>query len=172
MRPLASPVTEYRVFGLGQIAGGLLMGVVAVAAEGLVAAVVEVLLVGLWVVAWMYLLGYRRLMRRAAQDPPPPPTSEREPPATTRRRMLLITGELLVFLAAVALVTRTPGLVAGIAIGNGAGLVLASRWLARWEVEAGRRLLREPRWRFSRPGRRGWGRGRGLMDPSDFYAEA
>lgn len=55
-------------------------------------------------------------------------------------------------------------------IGNALAMPTATRRLAAWERANGP-LLREPRFRFNRPGSRGWGRGRGRMDPQDFYRD-
>jgi hypothetical protein len=169
MKRLASPVAEYGLMGVLQVAGGVALGIAAAVREGLVVAVVELLLVGGFVGTWMYGLAYRRFVRRAVQEPAAAPAGGREPLNVTRRRVALTTAALLLFMALVALVTNTPGLVGGSAVGNGAALMATSRWLRRWEDEHNRTLLRERRWRWSRKGECGWGRGRGMMDPQDFY---
>jgi hypothetical protein len=169
MKRLASPVAEYGLMGVLQVAGGLALAIVAAVSQGLVVAVVGLLLVGAFVGTWMYCLAYRRFVRRAVQEPAAAPSGEREPLNDTRRRVALITAALLLFMALVALLTNTPALVGGIAAGNGAALMATSRWLRSWEDGHHRTLLREPRWRWSRKDERGWGRGRGMMDPQDFY---
>lgn len=172
MRPLASPVTEYRVFGVAQLVGGLMFGVVAVAVAEPVVAFVELALAAALFGASMYLIAYRRWVRSAVERPAAPSTPKLEPPATTRRRVVLVTTGQLVLLGAIAVMSEIPALVGGIAAGNGAALFLASRWLRNWELTHHSRLLREPRWRFSREGTHGWARGRGIMDPQDFYVVA
>ena len=86
--------------------------------------------------------------------------------------MFTAAAALIAVVAVIAAATGTAGLAAGFAVGNGVALCRASRWLRCWELRSGRRLLREPHWRWSAPGPHGWGRGRGMMDPRDFYAEA
>jgi hypothetical protein len=169
MKRLASPVTEYRLTGVLELTGGLALGVVAAVSQGPVVAVVGLLLAGTFFGTWMYFLVYRRFARRAVQEPAAAPLGEREPLTDTRRRVALTTAGRLLFMAVVALVTATPELVGGIAVGNGAALMATSHWLRSWEDLHHRTLLREPRWRWSRKGKRGWGRGRGMMDPHDFY---
>jgi hypothetical protein len=168
MKRLASPVTEYRLTGVLELAGGLALGVVAAVNQGPEVAVVGLLLAGAFSGTWMYFLAYRRFARRAVQEPAAAPSGEREPLNDTRRRVALTTAALLLFIAVAALPTDA-GLVGGMAVGNGAALMATSRWLRRWEGLHQRTLLREPRWRWSRKGERGWGRGRGMMDPQDFY---
>jgi hypothetical protein len=163
-----SPVAEYRLTGLLELTGGLLFGLAAVVIDG-VAGIVELLLAVAFVSTWMYLVAYRRFARRAVRRPAVAPATGGEPISHTRRRAALTVTGLVVLTACVALITHTPGLVGGIIAGNGVALLATSRWLRRWEQAHGRRLLREPRWRWSREGERGWGRGRGLMDPQDFY---
>jgi hypothetical protein len=166
MKPLASPVVEYRLAGIAQLAGGLMFGVVGAVAARPVVAAAGLVPAGVIFATGMYWLAYRRYARSAVAGPAGAPTIEREPTGRTRRRVAVTTAALL-FTAAVALWMRTPALVGGIVAGNGAALVLTSRWLRDWEHEHESRLLREPRWRWS--GSRGWGRGRGTMDPQDFY---
>jgi hypothetical protein len=169
MKPLASPVAEYRLAGIAQLAGGLLFGVVGAVVAGPVAAAAGLVLAGVLFATGMYRLAYRRYARAAVDGPAAAPTTEREPAGRTRRRVAVTSAALLIYTAAVALWTRTPALVGGIVAGNGAALMLTSRRLRDWEHEHDSRLLREPRWRWSRSGSRGWGRGRGMMDPQDFY---
>lgn len=172
MKPLASPVVEYRLMGIGELLGGLAFGLVAVSVEDPVAAAAWLLGSAGVFGTWMYLTTYRRFARGAVQQPAAPLTAEREPHARTRRRIAMPIAALLVFFAANAVLMAAPALVGGVAAGNGAALLLTSRWLRRWEQAHQSRLLREPRWRWSRKGRRGWGRGRGVMDPQDFYVVA
>jgi hypothetical protein len=169
MKRLASPVTEYRLAGIVQLAGGLGLGAAAVVSQGPAAALAELVLTAAFVGTWMYFLAYRRFARRAVQEPASAPLGEPESRNRTRRRVGLATLAQLLFLAGVALLTHTPALGGGAALGNGGALMATSRWLGRWEDRHQTTLLREPRWRWSREGKRGWGRGRGMMDPQDFY---
>jgi len=172
MRPLASPIDEYRFNGILEVAGGLLFGPAAIAVDG-VAGVVALLLCLAFVGTWMYLVAYRRFARRAVRRPAAAPAVDRESIWQTRRRAALTVTGLLVFAACVAVITHMPpGLIGGIVAGNGVALLATSRWLSRWEHAHDRTLLREPRWRWSRAGKRSWGRGRGVMDPQDFYVLA
>ena len=173
MRPLASPVAEYRVLGLLTAAGGVVLGVVGAAVQNPVMSglgfAVAVGITG----PWMYWLAYGRFARKAVREPAPaPPPAGREPENETRRRAALTAGVLLVFMAIVGLATHALGVVGGIAAGNGAALTASGHWLRRWEKRNRLSLLREPRWRWSRRGAHGWGRGRGMMDPQDFYVIA
>jgi hypothetical protein len=70
---------------------------------------------------------------------------------------------------AFSFLSRSPALIGGMAAGNGAALVAVSRWIHRWERKHAVQILREPRWRWGRQGKLGWGRGRGIMDSQDFY---
>jgi hypothetical protein len=169
VKPLASPVVEYRLMGIAQIVGGVVFALVGAVTVGPLVAVLELVFVGAFFGSWMYVLAYRRFVRRAVGGPAAAGSAEREPAGRMRRRVGLTISALLIFMAAVAVVTDTVALAGGIAAGNGAALLLSSRWLQRWERQHHTRLLREPRWRWSRKGPRGWGRGRGTMDSQDFY---
>jgi hypothetical protein len=93
----------------------------------------------------------------------------REDPAATRRRAVRRVLLLSIFEVVLAFLFRDAALAGGITAGGGAALLAASRWIERWEREQVVQVLREPRWRWSRQGRWGWGRGRGVMNPQDFY---
>ena len=54
-----SPIAEYRLNGILQLAGGLLLGLAAAVIDG-VAGVVELLVTVAFVGTWMYLVAYRR----------------------------------------------------------------------------------------------------------------
>ena len=167
MRALVSPVTEYQLHGIAQIAGGLGIAIVAAVTAG-VGSVVLLLATALLAGPLMYVLVYRRFARAAVKEPPPAPSDEHEPLVSTRLRVARIEAVLIVFLAAFALLTDAAP-VAGILLGNGAAVVATARWLRRWQRAHNATVLREPRWRFNREGRRGQARGRGIMDPQDFY---
>jgi hypothetical protein len=169
VRPLVSPILEYRLMGRMQVALGCALAAVATAAEGVLTAVVVVLFEAAFFGTVMYLVCYRRFARGVLADPAPAPTEEREPEAATLRRIGSTTGALALSFVVIAALT-VPSVVAGVGLGNGAACLQVARLWRRWEDEYGRLLLREPRWRFSRAGRRGWGRGRGMLDPQDFYA--
>lgn len=168
MRPLVSPILEYRLMGRMQVALGGGLAVVAMIAEGALTAAVVVLFEAAFFGTIMYLACYRRFARGVIADPAPAPTEEREPSAATLRRVGVTTGALAVSFVVIAALT-VPSVVAGVGLGNGAACLRVARLWRRWEDEHGRVLVREPRWRFSRAGRRGWGRGRGMLDPQDFY---
>jgi hypothetical protein len=119
MKRLASPVTEYRLAGIVQLAGGLGLGAAAVVSQGPAAALVELVLTAAFVGTWMYFLAYRRFARRAVQEPASAPLGEPESRNRTRRRVGLATLAQLLFLAGVALLTHTPALGGGAALGNG-----------------------------------------------------
>ncbi len=153
--------------GMVQLVGGAALTAVAIADQGAVAAVVAVAFGASVYGGLMYAWLYRPAVRRGVEDPALAPTDDREPGWATTRRILAITGPMLVIFLLVAVASGTPGIVAGIAVGNGAAVWWTSCWLRRWELQAGRRLLREPRWRGRRQETGGWGRG--VFDPQDFY---
>jgi hypothetical protein len=155
--------------GVVQIALGCALAVVAMIVEGLADAAVVVVFEAAFFGTVMYLICYRRFARRVVADPPPAPVDEREDSAATARRVVLTNATLGLSFVVIAVAT-IPSVVAGISLGNGAACLRVCRLWRRWEQEHGRALLREPRWRFSAAGRRGWGRGRGMLDPQDFYA--
>jgi hypothetical protein len=157
--------------GLGELAGGLALGVVAMVVEHRVAALAGLLVAAALYGTSMQIVVYRPFARRAVQEPAAPPTAERESVTETRRRIVLMISALLVTGAALAIVSQSPALVGGIAAGNGAALLLTSRRLRGWEREHDSRLLREPRWRLRRNGG-GIGRAGGAMDPRDIYVLA
>jgi hypothetical protein len=168
VKPLASPIVEYRLMGSIQIALGVALTVVAVVVDGPAAAIVVLFEAALFGTL-MYVLCYRRFARRVVADPRPAPVEAREDSGATTRRVGLINAALGLSFLVIAVAT-VPSVVAGISVGNGAACLRVCRLWRRWEQEHGQALLREPRWRFSAAGRRGWGRGRGMLDPQDYYA--
>lgn len=170
LKPLASPAVEYRVNGALILATGIGLGVAAVAIQNPGPAPFRFLFLAVVFGGIMYLATYQRFLRKAvtqARHLPDPVT--REDPAATRRRAVRKALVLSIFEVILALLFRDAALVGGITAGGGAALLAASRWIKRWEREQAVQVLREPRWRWSRQGRWGWGRGRGAMDPQDFY---
>jgi hypothetical protein len=170
LKPLASPALEYRMTGAFTLAAGIVLGVAAVAIQKPGPAAFRFLFVAVFFGGFMYLVSYRQLVRKAvtqARHLPDPVT--REDPAATRHRAVRKALLLSIFEVILALLFRDAALVGGITAGGGVGLLAASRWIERWEREQGVQVLREPRWRWSRQERWGWGRGRGVMDPQDFY---
>src|ERR1035441_422220 len=170
LKPLASPAVEYRVTGALILATGIVLGVAAVAIQTPGQAAFRFLFLAVFFGGIMYVATYQRFLRKAvtqARHLPDPVT--REDPAATRRRAVHRALLLSIFEVILAWLFRDAALVGGITAGGGAALLAASRWIERWEREQGVQVLREPRWRWSRQGRWGWGRGRGAMDPQDFY---
>lgn len=169
-RALASPVLELASLGAMQVILGLAFGGVAIGVAGPVQAVFGILFGGVFFGALMYRLVYRRYARGVVEELRAPPTAARESNARTVAREALLTALLGVLFALIIWAFHDPSVVAGITIGNGIGCLLTSRWFRSWEEEHQSRLLREPRYRWSRSRRHGWGRGRGIFEPQDFYA--
>jgi hypothetical protein len=149
------------------LAGAVMVGVGALI-EGALDALFGLLVPLAIVTPWMYLLVYRRFVRAAAENPAPAPTDAREQRTVTVRRVAASTAPMIIIGVAFAVLTGLPSPFGGLLIGNALAMLMAARWLAAWERANGQ-LLREPRFRFNRTGRRGWARGRGRMDPEDFY---
>jgi hypothetical protein len=169
VRPLVSPVFEYRMFGALQIAtSAVFLAVAGLRGGDGGAPLVPYLGLAAFFGLGMYVTAYRRGVKKAAADPAPAPTSERESAWRTWKRGLVSLALLApVYLVAVA--GRGEIFVAAILAGNGAAMWWVGTWLARREREAGR-LLREPRYRW-RGEDSGFG-GRGIMDARDFYVDA
>lgn len=150
MKPLVSPVAEYRLMGIIELIGGAALMGVAIAVQGAVAGLVGTVVMAAFLGSSMYALVYRPSARRAVEAPALAPIGDREPGWVTMRRVLVLTVPLLVTCLLVGAVIGAPSVVAGVVIGNGAGAWWTSRWLRRWEEQTGQRLLREPRWRGRR----------------------
>jgi hypothetical protein len=169
MKPLASPAIEYRLMGGLSVGAGVLFGGVAVATHKPVATVMGFLFGAAIFGGFMYLLSYRRFVRKAVTEAPDVSNAVRESSSSTKRRSSLRTLGIVVVMSGLALAFGNPLIVGAVTAGNGAALLAVSRWISRWEQEHAAQVLREPRWRWSRQGKLGWGRGRGVMDPQDFY---
>jgi hypothetical protein len=172
-RALVSPVLELASFGAMYVILGLAFAGVAIAVDDAASAVVEILSGAVVFCAGMYRVVYREYARRSVvEELGAPPTAALESNIRTFVRGALLTAPLAILLVAFTLWDSNALPVgAGIAIGNGIGLLLTSRWFRRWEEEHQSELRREPRWRWSSGRhRRGWGRGRGMFEPKDFYA--
>jgi hypothetical protein len=157
MKPLAPPVTEYRVMGSVDVVSGLVLALLLGPADQLVFLPIMAAVFGVVV----YLGTYPRFARRGADAPQPAPTDEREPPLATYRRTLLIAGAAVVFCVVLIFLSSIPAALCGIVVGTGVGLLVGAHRLRRWERAHDRVLLREPRFR--------WGQAGG-MDPREFYA--
>ena len=173
MRPLVSPVREYRALGIADALGGLALAVVAVDVEGLA---IVALNLTVFVVVYGTLVYYLTTLRYAARAigrPGAPTTSARESATRTRMRIAAVGAAQLVVLALIAVLLGTLSwmedppawsLMAGVLTGQGVVFLLASRRWRNWERDHHSSLFREPRWYWSRVGRGGWG-----IDPRDFY---
>jgi hypothetical protein len=167
MKPLASPVAEFRTMAVAQLLGAAAMVVGAVAAEAPAYDLVRLPVEGAIFGGLMYVLVYRRFTRQAVDHAGPAPIDDREPPFRVRLRVGALTAGVVAFMALIGVATESFALFAGVVAGNGAALLLVARLIRRWEDEHRRRLLREPRsrWRWRMRG------GSGFFDPEDFYVE-
>ncbi len=168
MKPLASPVIEYRLIGVLSLAAAAVFGVVTLV-EGPAAGLVRFLFMTAFFGGFMYVVAYRRTCANAVKEAREISDPKREAPFATKRRAALMAFATLVAMTALAFLFQDPALIGGITAGNGAAVLATGRWIERWEQEHSVQVLREPRWRWSSSGERGWGRGRGVMDPQDFY---
>jgi hypothetical protein len=167
MRPLRSPILEYRIDGALQLLVGIAIGVVAASTRRPVPVTLGWLVGAVFFGGVMYVLITRRYIRDAVRDARAVPADAAyESVSVTRRRVakraLATSAPVLVF----ALLLRNPTVLAAIASGNGAMLLVLSRWIEHWQRQHGVQVLREPRYRWRRENKR---RGRGLMDAQDFY---
>lgn len=166
MRPLASPVRELRAAAAVQ-AVGCLVAIVLVAVLERASVIGAVVLAALGAAVFgaaVWIAAYRRFLAEALADPPPDPDGVgREEPKRTLRRILLTNLPLVLVVVLMALLV--PG-VAGVLLGNAAGLALMARGMLDWQRREDALLLREPRYRTAGPDGR---TGRGFLDPVDFY---
>jgi hypothetical protein len=167
MKPLRSPIREFRIRGAMDLVLALTVGVIAATEHRPVRVLFSVLVGAAIFGGGMYVVAYRRYLREAVRNPrQAPPDAACEAPASTWRRVAVGGLGLDVPLLAFAFVLRNPAILAGIAAGNGAALITLSRWVQRWQDEHGAELLREPRYRWRRSDKH---RGRGILDSRDFY---
>jgi hypothetical protein len=171
MKPLVRAVDEYRLMGLISVAWGVVVGgVAAVIANHPLRLVASLLVEGAIFGIFMYLAVYGRYARNALKDAREISNPVRARPQDTRRWAAVRSAYMLVPLTAFSvflLVGRGSATGAiGIIPGGGACLLVISRQIRRWESEHRAEILREPRWRWRREHGR---RGRGVIDPQDFY---
>jgi hypothetical protein len=171
MKPLVRAVDEYRLMGLISVAWGVVVGgVAAVIANHPLRLVASLLVEGAIFGIFMYLAVSGRYARNALKDALEISNPVRSRPQDTRRWVAVRSAYMLVPLTAFSvflLVGRGSATGAiGIIPGGGALLLVISRQIRRWESEHRAEILREPRWRWRRENGR---RGRGVMDPQDFY---
>jgi hypothetical protein len=142
MRPLSSPARENRTLGLVELGIGFFFAIAAGVlnpAEAVVGVVIGTVLVG--GIASVVRI---RAFARATASARPAPTDEREEPGAYARRLVWPIALQVVAFLVVAAAARTPGLLAGIALGTGIALLISSRWLERWEDARKVALLHEP----------------------------
>jgi hypothetical protein len=171
--PLASPVVEYRWFGIGSIATGLVFGLVAIAVEPPIKALFLLTFFGVFFGIWMHLLVVRRMARRAVAEATPLGHCECETDEATLRRTARMMGLQAAGLIVIVLVVGLwggPGLpfASGAFLGMGASMIATSRWLRGWEDEHSTSVLRAPHYRWRRDPQSGRRAG-GVMDPRDFF---
>jgi len=153
MRPLAPAAREYRVLGLAEVALAIFFAIVASILNP-IEAVVGVLLGTAIFAPAVYLPFLRPRTHRAIMRARPAPTEEREEPGAALRRVAWpLAGQFLVTLVLSAL-ARTPGLLAGVALGIGVAALLTARQIDHWQTAHGASVLRDP-------GARARARGRG-----------
>ena len=172
VKPLVRAVYEYRVTALGQLAVGIALGLAGLALSDPAAGAVGWAVAALLFWSLFYWLVMRRNADRFLDEPPAPPTDERESASATRKRLAKRDLPLAIVLIALAFTWDAPELAGGIVAGGGLAFVMLYRRVSAWEEHHRSVLLREPRWRFSRPGPRGWGRGRGLDGPARLLRRA
>jgi hypothetical protein len=167
MQPLRSSVVEYRLIGYAHIALGVIIAVIAATHHGLGVVIADWALGAAFFGGFMYLRVYRRSLRDALQGARPAPNSARyEVVGMTYRRVGLWALTTSVPVLLFALLLRNPNVVAGIPSGNGAAILVLSQQITRWQREHNVQVMREPRYRWRRSEQH---RGRGIMDPRDFY---
>jgi hypothetical protein len=142
MRPLSSPARENRTLGLTEIAIGFFFAVAA----GVLNPIEAVAGIGLGTLLMGGIVSVVRIraLARATETARPAPTEEREEPGAYTKRLLGPIGLQVVGFLVIAATARTPGLLAGIALGTGIALLVSSRWLERWEDANKVSVLHEP----------------------------
>jgi hypothetical protein len=143
MRPLQSVAREYRVLGLGEVAVAVFFAVLASVLDP-VEAVAGIMLGTAVAGPAVYLPFLRPRARRAIAEARPAPTDEREDPQAAVRRVAWPVAAQWVLTLAVSALARTPGLLAGIALGVGVAALLTARQIEHWQVAHGASVLREP----------------------------
>jgi TRAP-type mannitol/chloroaromatic compound transport system permease large subunit len=167
MRPLRSPILEYRIEGTLQLLGGIAIGVVAASTHRPVPVTLGWLVGAVIFGGVMYVLVYRRYIADAVRDARAAPADAAyESGGMTGRRVATRALATLLPLLVLAVLLRNPTVVAAILSGNGAMFLVLSRWMEHWQRQQGVQVLREPRYRWRRENKR---RGRGVMDAQDFY---
>jgi hypothetical protein len=154
IKPLASPITETRLAGIAQLAGGGVLAVVALVVENPIVVIGELLFLGCVFSGLVYPLAYRRHSKRAVRRRNAPPTGDRERTRDTRGRVALMALAAILVLAGLGLLVGSLGLAAGIAVGNGGALLSTSNWLRSWERQHHAQVLRAPRWHWGTVGHR------------------
>src|ERR1700730_18151646 len=126
MRPLTSPIREFRIRGGDEVLVGLAVGVIG-ATEHRPPRLLFSFLVGALVFGGgMYVLTYRRYLREAVRDPSQAPSDAAFEAAASTWRRAGVSELGLVALIAFALVLKNPGIFAGFAAGNGVALITLS----------------------------------------------
>jgi hypothetical protein len=171
VKPVVSPVLELRIMGALQVAAGVVFGAVATVLDDHHLAALFSALVGAGVFGvLMYLTAFRRLMAKAVGAASPLDAAPaREATGATWWRQVRTVSVLVAAEVVLAVLFAMPALLAGIVLGNGVAVLLGARWMNDWQTLHSVRLVREPRYRFKRAGRWGWGRGAGSMDGQDYY---
>lgn len=169
MRPLALSTVEFRTRGLSQLAVGVFAGAAALAVQRPSQAVAAIVLGSVIYGGLMYGVLYRRRLRQIFEGVRPAVSAQRELSSRTRSRTLRSEAlPLLAIFLVLGIAFRTYAVVSGIAIGNGVAMILIAARIGRWETDHDLLLLREPRFRWK--GTAGWGRGGGVIDPTDYYS--
>jgi hypothetical protein len=170
-KPLARAQAEARLEGTVALGVSMLLGAVAVAvAAHPVKVLAGFVFAAVFFGAIMYVTVGRRYLRDALEGAREISTHPIETPKqTTRRaaaRSAYINLPVAAFFALLLLVSGTEGSLIGIVAGNGLAFLALARTIRRWEATHSVQILREPRWRWRREHGH---RGRGVIDPQDFY---
>jgi hypothetical protein len=142
MRPLVPAVTELRLAGTGMLLGGLIFAAISLRTDGFhdrlfYAGANAALAFGTY-------FHERRSAPTTVEAVSPPPTPFREGSAETVARIAGTMAVVTAGAAAIALSFADWEFMATGLAGPGAGLILASIPLRRWEREHASRLLQEP----------------------------